>query len=52
MGAVRTTYVYRLCVNVLFGKGLYIYLLSESNDPYLLDKLWKDFIVIPACLPW
>ena len=32
--------------------GSYIYLLSESNGPNLLDEPLKGFIVNPADLPW
>ena len=32
--------------------GSYIYLLSESNCPNLLDEPLKGFIVNPADLPW
>ena len=33
-------------------RGLYIYLLSESNVPNLLDKPLKGFIMNPTDLPW
>jgi hypothetical protein len=45
-------YVYRLRVIVPYGRGLYIYLPSESSGPNLLDEPLKDFIVNPADLPW
>ena len=32
--------------------GLYIYLVSESNDPNLLNESLKGFIVNPTDLPW
>ena len=32
--------------------GSYIYILSESNGPNLLDEPLKGFIVTPACSPW
>ena len=50
--AASETHVYRLRVNVPSGRGLYIYLPSESNGPNLLDEPLKGFIVNPANLPW
>ena len=43
---------YRLHVIVPSGRGLYIYLPSESNGPNLLDEPLKGFIVNPTDLPW
>ena len=41
------------CVSLCYREGgLYIYLLSESNGPNLLDEPLKGFIVNRADLPW
>ena len=41
------------CMSLCHWEGrLFIYLLSESNDPKLLDEPLKGFIVNPACSPW
>ena len=44
--------MYRLRVIVPSEGGLYIYTQRKPCGPNLLDEPLKDFIVIPADLPW